>query len=618
MSYNYLPGIQINTVDGGLAATRTPQAHSILIIGTSAQGVINQPYPVTDRAQAALQFGLQGNLIRAMEEAAINSDNIILFRMGASAQQLTGVGVETGASPTPGFNLAFGQVTPTCATDYTIWYKAGVLAVYYLGDLVYSNDPAQATDNGDITITGVIAGNTGLQLGTGANATPANAITVQAAAALVGAAPTPAPTLVAAVSGIGLTGRQTFIAALEAFQLLQGYQCEEVVVPSATVDAPNVAFYVAASPATAANNPATNPNALDWLKTTTDQFGNQAYQWASETKDSNGTVAVAMPGTVLTGAARQAAGFYEVSWGYAIASFCAQISSLNKTCVGFIGTSGPASYKLVDVRKWIGYLPTYDANGNPLVAGGGLLGLPFVAGGNASQLNSLCADFATGYRKPGYFQTANGQQDGPVVTDKNQNPIDIGAYLHVVADQAVLATGYATNYVSNLATFVAGFCSVLDEKTALTNQKVKVKQIPGLVYTPGQLDALAEVKINVLKSKGANSNPALLHDFTCATDASDYTQLLRVRIKGLFVATLLRVGDPFVGASSLDGLQLNSLKTALDAALVEGQKRGYWSNPQVTISSTQAEQKIGHADLYGTFHPADQLVQLNAYVGLSQ
>jgi hypothetical protein len=90
-----------------------------------------------------------------------------------------------------------------------------------------------------------------------------------------------------------------------------------------------------------------------------------------------------------------------------------------------------------------------------------------------------------------------------------------------------------------------------------------------------------------------------------------------MRIKGLAIATLLTVGDPFIGSSSLDGLQCTAMKTALDTALSELVKRGYMSNPSVTITSTVANQRIGHASLYLTFHPADQLIQLNAYVGFS-
>jgi len=613
--YNNLPGILVNTVDGGLAVSRQPVADSTLVISTSGQGIANQPYQVTDRALAAAEFGLQGNLIRGMEEAATNSDNIILFRMGTSPMTLANIGADTTVgSVSAGFSLEFGQVEPTAATDYKIWYKAGVVAIYFGEALAYSNDPLQTTDNGDITITGTIAGNHGLALGTGASATLANAITIQAAAALAGTASQVAPTLTTCVTGLGLTGRQQFVAFLQALDLLQGFQVKQLVVPEALFDAPNVAFYVAADPTTANNNPVTNPNALDWLLTTSDAYGDKTFQWASETKDSNGVVVPAFAG--VTAGARAAANFSEVSCGYAMANFCASVSQLGNECIGFIGTTGPASYKLYDVRHWVGYLPTYNPAGVVTSGGRGLLGIAYVAGTDTAHLNPMCADFASGARAAGFFQTENGQYDGVVMQDKNQNPIDIGAYLHVVADQAILSNGYATNYVSNIATFVAGVCSMLDEKRALTNLPVSgVTQLPGLTYTPGQLDSLTQAKINVLRAKAAG--PSLLHDQTVATDASDYTEVLRVRIKGLVVATMLSIGDPFVGASSLDGLQLTSLKTALDSGLSELSKRGYISSPSVTISTTSAEQRIGHADLFLKFHPADELVQLNAYVGLT-
>lgn len=175
------------------------------------------------------------------------------------------------------------------------------------------------------------------------------------------------------------------------------------------------------------------------------------------------------------------------------------------------------------------------------------------------------------------------------------------------------------NYVANIVSYVAGLASTLDEKVALTNYTTSgIKQLPGLVYTPGQLDSLTQAKINVLKSKGQGKSPALLHDKTIATDASDWTQVLRMRIKGIVISTMLAIGDPFVGSSSLDGLQLTSLKTALDNGLSELSKRGYVSSPSVRITTTQAESVIGHASLYLKFHAADQLVQLNAFVGLTR
>src|SRR5208283_1551344 len=62
ITYNYLPGVQVATIDRGLAALRVPQCKSTLIVGTSATGPGNSPYQVVDRASAATLFGIGGTL----------------------------------------------------------------------------------------------------------------------------------------------------------------------------------------------------------------------------------------------------------------------------------------------------------------------------------------------------------------------------------------------------------------------------------------------------------------------------------------------------------------------------------------------------------------------------
>lgn len=618
MAYNSLPGVLVNTVDGGLVSQRQPTAHSVLILGTAAQGTADQPYQVTDRAKAQLEFGLQGNLIRSMEEAAAYSDNIVLYRIGTQPMTLAGVGTDTTTgSQTPGFTLEFGHRTTTATTDYKVWYKTGVLVVYFGQAIVYSNDPAAAIDTGDITVVGTVAGNNGLALGTGGSYSLANAIPVQAAGVLAGSANQPAPVLTPAVTGLGLTGRQTYIAFLEAADLLQGYQAEELVVPSATLDAPNVAFYVSSDATTVLHNPVTNPDALDWLRTTSDAYGTRTYQWASDVVDSNGGTVSAM--VASTPAARLAAGFHEVNWGYALASFAASVSTLDNVCISIIGTSAPRTLKLVDIRQWIGFLPTYNAAGQVIAGGRGLLGNPYLAGIDSAHLNPLCADYTQGYRAAGFTQTAEGQYDGTTQVDRNGNVIDIGAYLHVFADQMILTNNYATSYLVNGAAFTAGFLSSLDEKIGLTYQQIPVaRQVPALVYTPQQLNDLSQVNINVMQRVSNSNRPYFLHDNTAARSSSDFTNLVRQRVKGLAVSSLLSIGRSFLGGGSTGGLQLTALQTALENALLELQKRGYLTKPTVTISSTQAETLAGKIELNLTFRPVDELRQINAFVGFVQ
>ncbi|MGI4814856.1 MAG: hypothetical protein ACRYGG_16200, partial [Janthinobacterium lividum] len=446
----------------------------------------------------------------------------------------------------------------------------------------------------------------------------------QASTGLAGSGSLAAPTLVNAITGLGLTGRQSFVAFRKATELLSGIQVDQIFVPTATIDAPNVAFYVSSDANTVVNNPVTNPNSLDWLKVTSDPNAYELiYQWAGDTKDSEGNTVSTM--NAVTPTARLAAGFHEVNWGYEVASFAASVSGLNSTCMGIIGTSAPASFKLTDVRKWIGSLPTFAADGiTPATFGRGLLGNPYLVGTTATKLNNLCADFITGVRLPGFYQNevnTYGEYDGGSDLDLNQNPVDIGAYLHVVADQAIMTNSFATNYITNIAGVVAGYLSALDQKSALTNKALRVTQLPGLIYTPGQLDALTQANINVLRNAYKNSGtslPVLLHDKSAASVNSDYTLVLRTRIKGLVVKALLSRANSYIGESSLDGLTIQAMQTALDKDLVNLQTRGYISRATVTISATQSQQKIGHASLFLKFNPANELVQLTAYVGIVQ
>ncbi len=63
---------------------------------------------------------------------------------------------------------------------------------------------------------------------------------------------------------------------------------------------------------------------------------------------------------------------------------------------------------------------------------------------------------------------------------------------------------------------------------------------------------------------------------------------------------------------------MEAMKTALDKRLLDLQKRGYISRYSFSISTTVAEQRIGHATIDVSFYPADELVQLTASIGISR
>ena len=156
-----------------------------------------------------------------------------------------------------------------------------------------------------------------------------------------------------------------------------------------------------------------------------------------------------------------------------------------------------------------------------------------------------------------------------------------------------MSNAYASNYVQNIVCTVAGFYSAIDPKSAIWNKGLNLTQIPALRYTPTQLDALTKAKVNVLRYKGANTAPVLLHDRTAAIIDSDFTFVLRMNIHGLVIDTLCARADQYEGQSTLDGLQMTSMKSAMDEDMVALTKRGYISKSNITISATQVQQNTG-------------------------
>lgn len=624
MAFNFLPGVQVTTIDGGLVARRVPTSKAVLILGTAAQGPANDPFVVTDRATASQTYGFSGSLIRGLEEVALGgADNIILFRIGTTQATLANVGKSTGSLATAGFKITFGQVDANVGSEYKIWYSAGVLYVWNGTQLVYANDVANSTvvDTGDITLSVSPTGMAGMQFGTGLTGALSGAITVSAAGAQSASGNNVVATFTPAVLGTGMTGRQLYIALAQAFDLLDIYPVDELCAPDVIFDNPNVAFHIAGD---VVNDPTQNPNALDWLKISVDSFGNKIYQWASDSVDSAGNTV--SPMSAGTSTLRLAAEFGEANFGHLMATFAQKQEAVGMagTCLVFIGTSQPNSFKLIDLRTWVGFLPLYnldvldqvgDADIEVTTDGFGILGNPYLAGCTAARLNSLTVDHTSG-RTAGIFLTDNGLYDGDIQIDTNGNPIDLGAYIHVVADLAIMANGFKNGYAANLANYAAGYTAGLDEKLNLTNKPVKASQLwkPNSV----QLDSATQIGVNFLRFKGNGNLPTFTHGQTAATNASDYKNLLRQRIKGLVVDTLRTTADPFIGASSIDGLQIQSLQTALNTKLMTLQKRGYVANFSFTVTTTPAQQRIGHATIQITFNPADELIQLDASVALSR
>ncbi|MGC1582137.1 MAG: hypothetical protein WA766_11670 [Candidatus Acidiferrales bacterium] len=583
----------------------------------------------------------------ASQTAGTLTDNSV----NLDADVAAGTGTVTVAA-TPGFTITLGEVAATAGNDYRVWYDNGVLTLWLNGAVVYSNDPAININTGDSEVSGTAIAGLPINNGAVPNVdTFSNALPLVVAAELVTTSPFQSPVFNAPQTGIGLTSRQLYIAQQNAMNILQGFPVDIVVTPGALSDNPNVAFYQSGNSATANNNPVTNPNSLDWLWTGVDVNGEPIYQWASEAtfwqfdNTSTGAVSTKLQGTDVTATptavlftnpitrldsgvgssfAIQPSGFHEVNFAYQLARFCAAQSEAPQAdvggCFGFIGCNGPASlsdFSLPAVRKWIGFLPVYSptsTTGIPVSAGSGLLGIPFLVGAPASVLNVACADISTG-RVPGLFTSDSGEYDGGPEIDANGYPVQCGAYLAVQGDYVLQSNGFGT-YVGNIAGAVAGLVSSLDQQKAVTNKALAgVSQLYRASLQ--QLDSLTFADIDMLRFTGQGNLPVCLHDKTSATVVSDYTLTLRQRIKFLVIQTLLLEASNYIGNSTNDGLALTALKTALDSDCLNLQKRGYLQSYNFTITSTASQQKVGQASIQISFVPANELVQLDATIGIN-
>jgi len=160
------------------------------------------------------------------------------------------------------------------------------------------------------------------------------------------------------IDGTSLTQRQIYVAMREAFDFQESGEgrCDS----RCHIDNPNVAFYVAGDATTIATTQQRTERAR-LAPGDPGQYEDNIYQWASETTNSAGATVTAMtqpPQRLVLDA-----GFFEVNFAHSIASFCAEIS--HRTEVRCVIAPRCRLRFADDTRRWVGFLPVYNAAGEP-------------------------------------------------------------------------------------------------------------------------------------------------------------------------------------------------------------------------------------------------------------
>jgi len=626
MSFENLPGIFPNWIDGNLQIASVNENPVVLVLGTSPRGDTETLYKVNSVSDAARVFGRSdGTLVRGLYEVvAGGAENLRLLRVGATAASLSNVG--------GGITITTVSKDYDSGTDYNVFWDdaAGRLRVWRASDdeLVYDNNPtypSAAIDLYEVSVTGSASGNPG-DIGT-----LSSPLTLKAAHGVSGASYS------AGTDGITLSRMELFEALYRAYVVLQNEDLDVVVPRNVYLDDSNVKDMTTAQVVTlntsapwaltsAYPEPGSSYDALG--KVFAQEYEGEWYFWWD--MDNDGVAEIfpsagsASASTDANGTALEAADFHEANFGYQLADFCYTQSEDNAEMIGVIGMLPPASWALKDVSNWIGELPTYteDSSGNSVISaaadnGSGLLGNKWMAGRKGNSSTGLPGHIVSGIdglAYGGFIATDNGWPDGSQQEDRNEHLIDIGKYISVVGAQAVLANPTnPTSYAASGASVYAGLIASLPANSAPTNKLQPGVRLPFRISV-AKLDSLAGLGYVMFQRK--TKGIVVADAPTASRPDSDYQRLTTVRIVKATIDAIRNVGDKFIG-EPITGARLAALETAINQSLVKLQKLEFLQRFQVAVTSTPTQQVQGKADVEMILVPAFELRQITVYVSLA-
>lgn len=366
-----------------------------------------------------------------------------------------------------------------------------------------------------------------------------------------------------------------------------------VVTDAAIIDAPNIA------------DGSTDEDRLEYVYVYEEE-GELKYEW-SDTKilyrKGSGTTQVASEADINgNGQPIVYRRYHEVSFAHLLANFAHTISENENFCLVSIGTSLPTSLTSFGVAKWLGSPATYDADGNILANGTGLLGL-----------RNMTVRSDT---RQGFYKTSSGFVDGGVVTDSNGAPVDIGKYLSVVP-QVILTSASAsagtTSSITNGAGIYAGLLTTVQAGSSTTNAIVPYVQIP-VDIKKIKLDQLAGAGYVMFKSTGGSTR--VVSGELATNIDSDYDYVSTSIIIAETVNRVRNVCLPFIGRG-LTSATIVSLDTAIESELQKLAESDVLVKYQHQVSQEQTVNGKGVLDVALTIVPPFELREVNASVKLS-
>ena len=315
------------------------------------------------------------------------------------------------------------------------------------------------------------------------------------------------------------------------------------------------------------------------------------------------------------------------TFSYELASEVYDMSTQNNEAIGVINVSGAVTSTLAGVAAYIGTNPTFNPVGAtsvgivsfPSIAtnGTGLLGAPFMVGASGTPWDGVI---------PGFFETnfdpetsANygypPEHTTELLTDRKGNPVDIGRYISILAEEPTFSNGSATvNYNGYGAGVYAGLVSQLVPQSAPTNKVVP--GIIGLRYNKSltQLDNLTGARYVTFRQ--SNQGTKVTDAPTASRSTSDYNRLSTVRIVNAVLKMIRQAAEPFIGEASSDAMK-NALNTAVHKLLNTFVAQGALRQFAFNIQQSASDAVLGNMTIFLTLVPAFEVRKIRAVVVLT-
>lgn len=665
--YPYLPGVNLELLDGELQIDQTITGPVTLVIGRADSGPSNFQYLMSDSNVASAIYGSSSTLMKMASQAKMGgSKNIVLYRIGGSAAELVDVfGADT--------LLATKEETSVAGSKYSVYIgpepstPAKACIIIFEGDkIVYSDVTGSEVDLGLFNIVGFDKDTFVYRVGTPTlpetfsgvlTAVKADATLSTAGDASTTGFDLPATdgtTVITTVTvdsvvmaettdyslsvGTGTLGVDEieFVAAPGAAEAIEVAYTNDVTIAGATYSSggdstsaslqalyelldtayadleTTVATEVIVDPAAIldAQNIADGSVATDKLDYLykLESFGEVTYEWGTDQVlyddgASGTTPTVGLAATDDNGQPIISKRFNEVNFVHQFGTWCHKITEDERFVLGVIGTSVPVANTTSAVAKWIGTLPQTDLSGTIISDGSGLLGNKFMAGSTI--------------RGAGFYFTDSGFPDGNAQADSNGTIIDIGKYISVVMGAIntpeVVSAGSSAQIGVNGAAMYCGLLSTITAGNSTTNE---VLPRVGLPYTIKKTKLNELSKVGFVSFQSKTRGVVVVSGELATADASDYDYVSTSIIVRSIISAIRERLEPYIG-KGLTQVTIAAANTAVENIFQDAVSSGAINKYAFSVLEEVAVNGRGTLRIPITIVPAFELREVNVSLKLA-